>query len=75
MIRRNHFHDCHVRGILLKAADCRIEDNRIERTALNGIILKPEFFWLEGPMPRNIVIRGNTLTDCAFGIPPLRRFW
>ena len=67
VIRRNHFHDCHVRGILLKAADCRIEDNRIERTALNGIILKPEFFWLEGPMPRNIVIRGNTLTDCAFG--------
>ncbi|PVY42072.1 right-handed parallel beta-helix repeat-containing protein [Victivallis vadensis] len=67
VIRCNHFHDCHVRGILLKAADCRIEDNRIERTALNGIILKPEFFWLEGPMPRNIVIRGNTLTDCAFG--------
>lgn len=67
VIRRNHFHDCHVRGILLKAADCRIEDNRIERTALNGIILKPEFFWLEGPMPRNIVIQGNTLTDCAFG--------
>ncbi len=67
VIRRNHFHDCHVRGILLKAADCRIEDNRIERTALNGIILKPEFFWLEGPMPRNIAIRGNALTDCAFG--------
>lgn len=67
VIRRNHFHDCHVRGILLKAADCRIEDNRIERTALNGIILKPEFFWLEGPMPRNIVIQGNILTDCAFG--------
>lgn len=67
VIRRNHFHDCHVRGILLKAADCRIEDNRIERTALNGIILKPEFFWLEGPMPRNVVIQGNTLTDCAFG--------
>ena len=67
ILRNNHLHDCHVRGILLKAADCRIEGNRIERIALNGIILKPEFFWLEGPMPRNIVIRGNRLNDCAFG--------
>ena len=67
VLRDNDLHDCHVRGVLLKAADCRIENNRISRTALNGIILKPEFFWLEGPMPRNIVIQGNTLTDCAFG--------
>ena len=67
ILRNNHLHDCHVRGILLKAADCRIEGNWIERIALNGIILKPEFFWLEGPMPRNIVIRGNRLNDCAFG--------
>ena len=67
ILRNNHLHDCHVRGILLKAADCRIEGNCIERIALNGIILKPEFFWLEGPMPRNIVIRGNRLNDCAFG--------
>lgn len=66
VLRNNYFHDCHVRGILLKAADCRIENNRIERTALNGIILKPEFFWLEGPMPRNIVISGNVLTGCSF---------
>ena len=67
ILRNNHLHDCHVRGILLKAADCWIEGNCIERIALNGIILKPEFFWLEGPMPRNIVIRGNRLNDCAFG--------
>lgn len=67
VLRRNRFHDSHVRGILLKSADCRIENNRFERIALNGIILEPEFFWLEGPMPRNIVIRDNILTDCAFG--------
>lgn len=66
VLRDNDLHDCHVRGVLLKAADCRIENNRISRTALNGIILKPEFFWLEGPMPRNIVIQGNTLTDWRF---------
>ncbi len=66
VLRNNFLHDGHVRGILLKSIDCRIENNRIERVALNGISLKPEFFWLEGPMPRRIRIAGNHLTDCGF---------
>ena len=67
VLRGNHLHDGHVRGILLKSSGCRIEHNRIERIALNGIVLKPELFWLEGPMPKEIRIEHNELNGCAFG--------
>lgn len=66
VLRNNHLHDGHVRGILLKSPDSRILDNRIERIALCGIAIKPELFWLEGPFPDNLLIAGNQLEDCAF---------
>lgn len=61
IIRKNHLHDGHVRGVLLKSHDLRVEENRIERTGHGGIVVDPEFFWLEGPFAKNIRISGNTL--------------
>ena len=61
VLRNNHLHDGHVRGILLKSHDILVEENRIERTGHGGIVVEPEFFWLEGPFAKNIRIRGNTL--------------
>ena len=66
VLRNNHLHDGHVRGILLKSPDSQILDNRIERIALSGIAVKPELFWLEGPFPNNLLIADNWLEDCAF---------
>lgn len=66
VLRNNHLHDGHVRGILLKSPDSQILENRIERIALSGIAIKPELFWLEGPFPDNLLIAGNRLEDCAF---------
>lgn len=66
VLRNNHLHDGHVRGILLKSPDSQILDNRIERIALSGIAIKPELFWLEGPFPNNLLIANNRLEDCAF---------
>ena len=65
IIRNCHFHDSHVRGLLIKTTHALLENNHIENIALSGIILKPEFAWLEGPMPRNITIRGNVLENCS----------
>jgi len=67
VLRNNYLHHGHVRGILLKSRYCTVENNRIEHIALNGIVLKPELYWLEGPIPRDITIKDNTLVDCAFG--------
>lgn len=61
VIRGNHLHDGHIRGILLKSHDVLVEGNRIERTGHGGIVLDPEFFWLEGPFCRNIRVLDNTL--------------
>ena len=61
VIRNNHLHDGHIRGVLLKSHDALVEGNRIERTGHGGIVVDPEFFWLEGPFAKNVRIVGNTL--------------
>jgi len=61
IVRNNNLHDGHVRAVLLKSHDILVEENRIERTGHGGIVVEPEFFWLEGPFAKNIRIRGNTL--------------
>lgn len=66
IIHNNHLHDGHVRGILIKSRNVRVSGNRIERIALSGIAVKPELYWLEGPMPKDIDISDNQLVDCAF---------
>ena len=66
IIQNNHLHDGHVRGILVKSKNVRVSGNRIERIALSGIAVKPELYWLEGPMPQDLDITGNRLVDCAF---------
>lgn len=61
VVRNNHLHDGHIRGVLVKSHDVLIENNRIERTGHGGIVLEAEFFWLEGPFCRNIRVLNNTL--------------
>lgn len=63
VVRNNHFHNGHIRGILLKSHDVLVEGNRIERTGHGGIVVEPEFYWLEGAFSRNIRIRNNTLIE------------
>ena len=62
-----HFHDGHVRGILLKSSDSVVARCRFERVARSGLVLAPEIYWLEGPFPQNIRIEGNTFIDCGYG--------
>jgi len=62
VVRNSYLHDGHVRGVLAKTEDLLVENNTIERTALSGIVLEPEYFWLEGPSNVNARIIGNHLS-------------
>lgn len=60
VIRGNHFNRFRGRGILLRAGDGLIEDNHFTEPSSNDIVLANEPDWPEGPIPWNIMIRGNT---------------
>ncbi|MEK6796877.1 MAG: right-handed parallel beta-helix repeat-containing protein [Spirochaetota bacterium] len=66
IVRSNYFHDNNGRGTAIKAAHGLIEGNRYERTAHAGIHLSSELYWLEGPIPHDVTIRNNTLTECVW---------
>ena len=61
VIRRSH-----KRGILVKADDVTIEVNTLEDVAGPSILIEPELFWLEGPLPRGVTIRDNTITRSSW---------
>lgn len=65
-IRRNHFHDCYTRGVLLKCLDGVIEENRIDNIGIASIGIAVDPHFMEGPFSENILIRGNTITRNGF---------
>jgi len=68
VVRNNHLHDGHVRGLLAKTEDLLVENNTIERTGQGGIVIKGEFYWLEGPFSKNIRIINNTLVRNGWSV-------
>jgi len=61
VIRNNYFGNFRGRGLILRGVNGLIENNVFERTSGQGIVIANEPHWPEGPMPRDIVIRGNQL--------------
>lgn len=61
IIRNNYFGNFRGRGLILRGVNGLIENNVFERTSGPGIVIANEPHWPEGPMPRDIVIRGNQL--------------
>jgi hypothetical protein len=65
------------RGILVKASDGQVIDNKLTGDWEYAIVVCPEYWWLESGSSSNVVIRGNTIRDCrsvgvaafAFGGP------
>lgn len=62
IVKDNFLHDGHVRGVLAKTEDLLVENNTIERTGHGGIVLAPEYYWLEGPVNSNVRVVGNRLS-------------
>ncbi|TAN35970.1 MAG: hypothetical protein EPN23_09705 [Verrucomicrobia bacterium] len=63
VIRKNYFGNFRGRGLVLRGIKGLIEDNVFERTSGPGIAIANEPHWPEGPVPRDIVIRGNQLRE------------
>lgn len=61
VIRRSH-----KRGVLVKADDVTIQGNTLEDVAGPSILIEPELFWLEGPLPKNVTIVSNTITRSSW---------
>lgn len=62
IIRNSAVRRGHRRGVLVKADGVLLEGNVFEEVAGQSVLIEPELFWLEGPLPRGVVIRGNTIT-------------
>lgn len=49
------------RGILVKAGHGVIADNLIEGSVMTGILISPEYWWLEAGLSDELVISGNRI--------------
>ena len=54
------------RGILLKSSEGVVDGCVVRNTAMSGIALAPEFYWMEAGCPSNVVIRNNTVENCMY---------
>lgn len=68
VIRNNTLRRGHMRGVLVKADNVLIENNRFESTGASAVLVQPELFFLEGPVCKGVTIRGNTITHCGWKI-------
>lgn len=54
------------RAILIKSAEGIIEGCEIKNSAMSGIALAPEFYWMEAGCPSEVIVRNNTIDNCMF---------
>jgi hypothetical protein len=52
------------RGILIKASDGKVLNNRITESWMMAVLVSPEYWWLESGSSNNVEIRGNVITGC-----------
>jgi hypothetical protein len=49
------------RGILIKASKGEVSGNRITNSRMAAVLVSPEFWWMEGGMSSDVVIRDNVI--------------
>lgn len=54
------------RGILLKSSEGVVDGCVVRNTAMSGIAIAPEFYWMEAGCPSNVIIRNNTIENCMY---------
>jgi hypothetical protein len=54
------------RGMVIKASDGIISHNEVTGTAMSGIVVSPEFNWMEAGCSENLEISHNTIRNCMF---------
>ncbi|MEI6751971.1 MAG: fibronectin type III domain-containing protein [Paludibacter sp.] len=54
------------RGILVKASNGTIKNNYVRGSMEAGIVLAPEFYWMEAGCSSNVEISNNLISKCMF---------
>jgi len=54
------------RAILIKSSNGIINGNTVVGSAMSGIAVAPEFYWMEAGCPSNIEIGNNTIRNCMY---------
>ena len=52
--------------MLIKASDGVVRNNIVQGCELGGIIVAPEFYWMEAGCSSNIEIYNNLIKNCLF---------
>ncbi|MCX7046464.1 MAG: right-handed parallel beta-helix repeat-containing protein [Candidatus Sumerlaeota bacterium] len=52
------------RGILIKASDGKVIGNKLTENWMSGVLVTPEYWWLESGSSNNVEIRDNVITGC-----------
>lgn len=76
-VKDGHFGFTRARGILIKARTGKIHNNKINNCARRGIVLEPEYSWLEGGFPeldqakyKSIKLVDNKVDGEPYSVPP-----
>lgn len=67
VIKNNTVGHIRSRAILIKASDGEITGNTISDCEMGGILVTPEYDWMEAGFSSNLEIGNNTITNCMFG--------
>ncbi|MGC3978960.1 MAG: right-handed parallel beta-helix repeat-containing protein [Paludibacteraceae bacterium] len=67
VIKNNTVGHIRSRAILVKASDGIITGNTISDCEMGGIVVSPEYDWMEAGFSNNLEISHNTITNCMFG--------
>lgn len=67
VIKNNTVGHIRSRAILVKASDGKITGNTISNCEMGGIVISPEYDWMEAGFSSNLEISNNTITNCMFG--------
>ena len=64
LVERCEFGFNRSRGILIKASDGKITHCKLQGNWEVGILVSPEFWWLEAGSSNNLIIQDNVISDC-----------
>lgn len=67
VIKNNKVGQIRSRAILIKASDGIITGNTVSDCEMGGIVISPEYNWMEAGFSSNLEISNNTITNCMFG--------
>lgn len=65
-VKNNHIGNNRARGMVIKASNGIIDNNLVEGCAMAGIMIAPEFYWMEAGCSSGVIVSNNTIKNVLF---------